>query len=209
MKNKLIKFFRSLFTSHQSPARHASQLAGVEGRLITNHYSQSGFAFIAIILIMLVIFSISIVSGADDFAFSPDPTGKPTPTTSPTATPSAGTITPTPTPTPDPSTGWSITYVINSCENGIAKGKVTATGPANGYMTLELQDSSGSYVTKSSEAFLSPDGPGPSDLTLNSSAGYNTRPWRLNLFEGGSGTRDNYSGGILRNTIQGAPTSCP
>lgn len=211
MKNKLIKFFRSLFTSHQSPARHASQLAGVAGRLITNHYSQSGFAFIAIILIVLVIFSISIVSGADDFAFSPDPTGKPTPTTSPTATPSAGTITPTPTPTPTPnqSSGWSINYVIENCENGIARGKVNATGPANGYMTLELQNSSGNYSIQSSEAFLPPDGPGPSTLTLKSSAGYNNTPWRLNLFEGGSGSRDNYSGGTLRTSIQGTPTNCP
>ena len=167
--------------------------------------SEQGFAMVAIIFIVLVIFSISIVSGADDFAFSPDPTGKPSPTISPTATPSAGTV---PTATPDPSAGWTISYTIDSCENGVAKGKVTATGPANGYMTLELQDACGNYSIRSSEAFLPPDGPGPSDLTLNSSAGYNTRPWRLNLFEGGSGTRDNYSGGTLRNTIQGTPTGC-
>lgn len=167
--------------------------------------SERGFAFIAIIFIVLVIFSITLVSGAVNFEYSPEPTGKPTPSTGPTATPSAGTITPT----PDPSAGWSINYVIENCENGIARGKVNATGPANGYMTLELQNSSGNYSVQSSEAFLPPDGPGPSTLTLKSSAGYNNTPWRLNLFEGGSGSRDNYSGGTLRTSIQGTSTNCP
>lgn len=167
------------------------------------HNSSSGFALVAIIIIILVIFSISIVSGADDFAFSPDPTGKPTPTTSPTATPSAGTITPT----PNQSVDWSITYVINSCENGIAKGTISNKGTANGYGTLEQQDSSGNYQIKSSDEFIAPEG--PLDLTLISADGYNSTPWRLGLYEGGSGTRDNFSGGILRATIQGAPTNCP
>ena len=168
---------------------------------------QEGFALVAIIFIVLVIFSITRVSGAVNFEYSPEPTGKPAPSTGPTATPSAGTITPTP--TPDPSAGWSINYVIENCENGIARGKVNATGPANGYITLELQNSSGNYSIQSSEAFLPPDGPGPSTLTLKSSAGYNNTPWRLNLFEGGSGSRDNYSGGTLRTSIQGTPTNCP
>lgn len=189
MKNKLIKLFHS--PVHQSLNRPLDES--------TTHSSESGFMFIAIILILLVAFSFTMVSGAKKFEYSPEKV----PGTSATPTPSAGTITPT----PNQSAGWSITYVINSCENGIAKGTISNKGTANGYGTLEQQDSSGNYQIKSSDQFVAPEG--PLDLTLRSADGYNSTPWRLGLYEGGSGTRDNFSGGTLRATIQGTPTSCP
>lgn len=210
MKNKLIKFFHSPITSHQPPARHASQPAGVVGRLSTTRSSERGFMFVAIIFIVIIIFSISIVSGADDFAFSPEPTGKPTPTTSPTATPIAGTITTTttPTPTPDPSAGWSITYTFSECVPEIipvAKGQATAVGTAIGYVDVEV--SNGSAFQK----ILSlPFNPTTSnyELELSNNDGFSSNPWRINIYSEGTQSGGAFSGVTLQNTFNGTPTGC-
>ena len=172
-------------------------------RPTANH--QSGFMFVAIILIVLVIFSISIVSGADDFAFSPDPTGKPSPTTSPTATPSAGTV---PTATPDPSAGWTVSYISEGCTQEIIpyqKGKLTSTGLSNGYITIEVINGS------SSQRILSTQFNPPQtiyDMKLSNKDNFHNLTWRINLYEGGTGSGNNFTGGTLKASYNGSPTGC-
>jgi len=164
---------------------------------------QSGFMFVAIILIVLVIFSISIVSGADDFAFSPDPTGKPSPTTSPTATPSAGTITPTPA-----STAWTVSYISEGCTQEIIpyqKGKLTSTGLSNGYITIEVINGSSSQRILSTQ-FSSPQT--IYDLKLSNKDNFHNLTWRINLYEGGTGSGNNFTGGTLKASYNGSPTGC-
>jgi len=159
--------------------------------------------FVAIILIVLVIFSISIVSGADDFAFSPDPTGKPSPTISPTATPSAGTVTPTPANT----SGWNIAVSFLGCDiNGVPKAIINSTGSENGYINLEVSDTSGGSREIATANFLSPAS--INTATLLNSVGFNTKVWRVNLYSGGNLTNDKWSGGTLKATANGNPTGC-
>ena len=48
--------------------------------------NEQGFMFVAIILIVVVIFSITLVSGAEEFTFSPDDPGDTSPTANPSVT---------------------------------------------------------------------------------------------------------------------------
>jgi len=163
--------------------------------------SQSGFAFIAIVLFVIIIFSVMLVSGANDFAYSPEATkASPAGTAQSSPAPSGNATQPTNTPS------WSITYNIASCANGIVSGKINPAGTSNGYVTLEIQEASGNYRTTSSDQFSAPNN--TLTLILKSQDGYGTTPWRLNLYEGGTGTKDNFSGGTFRATIAGNPTGC-
>jgi hypothetical protein len=160
--------------------------------------------FVAIILIVLVIFSISIVSGADDFAFSPDPTGKPSPSISPTATPSAGTITPPPANT----AGWSLSYNPEGCIQEVVpyqKGRLVANGLTSGYITIETINGTSSNTILSSQF-------SPSQVTyilsLSNSDGFNSSPWRINIYEGGIGSGGNYTGGTKQADFNTNPTGC-
>lgn len=175
--------------------------------LLTSQFSpltsERGFMFVAIILIMLVIFSISIVSGAGNFAFSPDPTEKSSPSTGPTATPSAGTITPTPANT----AGWKITTTFLGCDiNEFPKADINSTGSENGYIKLEISDVSG-FREIATANFLSPVS--KNTATLLNSLGFNTKAWRVSLYSGGSPTNNRWSGGNMQATVSGNPTGCP
>lgn len=160
--------------------------------------NEKGFAFIAIIMIVVIIFSVLLVSGAEKFELSvADP---------PTQEASSSTEG-DPTPTIDPeASAWDIKYSIETCENGTATGTITAVGSVNGYITLERQQADGSFELTSSDIFESPSD--TAELLLQSTDGYSTNSWRLKLFEGGSGTKDNYSGGVERADIDGEPTGC-
>ena len=178
-------------TSHQSPATNP----------------QKGFALVAIIFVVLVIFSIALVSGAVNFEYSPDPTGKPTPSTSPTATPSAGTV---PTATPDPSAGWSISFSHTPSDciqetTPVLRGALTASGNSNGYVLVEVLVG-GSPQTILTAAFTAPQM--TADLNLSSKDGFSTNPWRLTLYEGGTQSGGRFSGGVQQAVYDGTPTGC-
>lgn len=168
--------------------------------------SQKGSIFLILIFVVIIVFSLSMVSGAAKFQYSPEPPsliGN-----NPTATPSA-TTSPSPSPITSPSpteNQWSISYTISSCENGIARINVVGTGTSNGYATVELQNQSREYIVQLSNEFIAPSG--TTELILRSVDGYGATPWRLVLFEGGTGAKDIFSGGIQRAIHNGQPTGC-
>lgn len=164
--------------------------------------SEKGSIFLILIFAVIIFFSISLVSGATKFQYSPESSSPIS--SSPTATPGTNG---TPVVSPSPADNqWNISYTITSCENGLATGVITTTSLADGYVVLETQDGSGSYLERSSDVATSPT----QSLGLELVPAWNhaASPWRLRLYEGGSGTKDNYSGGTLRNTIEGTPTGC-
>ena len=168
-----------------------------------NENSQKGFGFVLVIFIVIIIFSISIVSGAAKFEYSPEPPSKLKSSVTPTATPSATTI---PNPSPIQDSQWSLSTTTLTCTNGVANGVITAVGPVSGYVEVQIREASGSYRTTGSDLTVSPSS--SLGLDLPSAQGYSTSDWRLNLYEGGTGSKNNFSGGTLRVTVDGSPTGC-
>ncbi|PJA90241.1 MAG: hypothetical protein CO136_02615, partial [Candidatus Levybacteria bacterium CG_4_9_14_3_um_filter_36_7] len=97
------------------------------------------------------------------------------------STPGGSSSTPTPTPGGGTAT-WDISYVTKGCAPLGEQIEITAKGPDTGYITLEINKGSG-FQTMSSDEFTH----NPSvwaAMTLPKSSEFNTKPWRVRLFQG-------------------------
>lgn len=170
------------------------------------HNSNSGFAFVLIIIAVVLIFSIALVSGADKFTLSEEkpPTSSRGGTGSgPTATPSA-TIAPSATITPSQ---WSMEVSNIKCESSGAIGFLETTGTSNGYVLIEVNSSGSSFQTVETKPFLPPKS--FFNLNLNNSYGFSAAQWRISIFDGGTNNgADVWSGGTQRTSSQQNPTGC-
>jgi len=206
------KISRSLLLSSPpdtQPARNATQrVAGgdkLAKSLRAGHFSpltsERGYAMVAIILVILVVFSIALVSGSTTFESTPDSIV--IRKTSPTP-PASGTTSPTP--PPANTAGWKITVKNINCEGSRAKGYIDLNGVENGYSAIEIRKSDGSYEIIDSEEFKSPLT--LVELTLEGSRGFSNSGWRFKLFSGGTKTDTTWTGGVERAVYNGSPTGC-
>lgn len=157
-----------------------------------------------IILITMLAFAI-MLSGGSSSLFTGN-VGSPAP---PTPTP----LLPAPTgsastsPTPSSVSIWSVTATLKGCNiDGFPKADIYSEGPMSGYLKLSVESTGGSYEQVATAAFTAPRS--TNTATLLNSRGFNTKPWRVELFSGGSLSDANWSGGTLRKVYVGSPTGC-
>lgn len=164
---------------------------------------QRGNASVLIIIILIVLFSVMLSGGSGSLTSGNIPSPEPTKTDDDTP---AGPTTPPATPTP--STQWNISTTFLGCNvNGFPKAQIDSSGNENGYIVLEIDNGSGSFDYIASANFLSPAS--RSYAILHTSRGFGTKPWKVNLYSGGSKASDGkWSGGTLKSSANGNPTGC-
>jgi len=167
-------------------------------KLIT---SQKGSIAFYILLLIVLGFGVLLAGGGPSLLSGDTPSpvnATPTPTLVPGA--------PTPTPTTVPST-WSISYALEPCANGERKGKALTKAESAGYMSLEISNGE-IYVPidTGTSAVLLPEGEHP--IFLRNSKGFNSKPWRVALYSGGTLTDGQWTGGILEAERKGIATGC-
>lgn len=110
-------------------------------------------------------------------------------------------------PTPSSVSIWSVTATLKGCNiDGFPKADIYSEGPMSGYLKLSVESTGGSYEQVATAAFTAPRS--TNTATLLNSRGFNTKPWRVELFSGGSLSDANWSGGTLRKVYVGSPTGC-
>jgi len=150
-------------------------------------------AFI-IIFIVVIVFAV-MVSGGGASLFSGNE-----------ASPDLATDTPEPTAGPtSPNVAWDIAVNLTGCK--IVKemsmtGSATVAGPTGGYIVLKVQNGSTTNLI-TNPTFTSPST--IYNLILPNSDSFNSNPWSIELYSGGSSG----SGGTLQKTYKGNPTGCP
>lgn len=103
---------------------------------------------------------------------------------------------------------WSITYASKGCASTGEQIEITAKGPGTGYITVEVKNGSSFQAVDSAEFKSSPSIYSP--VNLLKSAGFNTNPWRLKVWEGGSKTGGQWEGGTEKaSTGEKPPSTCP
>lgn len=160
--------------------------------------SEEGFAFVFILLIVVLVFSITLASGAQKFQYSPETPivpGNPTPTATQSATPSPsqGGI---PIPTTPP--GGTINVVLQGCrttKEPRMEALATVTSTTTGNIVLEVQEGT-NYKQLISLSF--PGNTANYNLLLHNSLGFNSNSWRIKLM----------SNGIQSAVYNGLPTGC-
>ena len=101
---------------------------------------------------------------------------------------------------------WTIDYTLKGCVTAGADVEILAKGPDKGYVTLELKNGENFDIISTDEFKSSPSVWRP---VLKSATGYNSKPWRLKLFQGGAINGGQWSGGTEKAVKQGNPTNCP
>ena len=112
----------------------------------------------------------------------------------------------TPTPKSTPEDNWSIVVATPTCQGNLAKTIVTNKGTKNGYIRLDISDTSGVFSRVDTGVFLPVEH--KMTLTLSNSAGFNTTKWKLSLFEGGTELDSQWNGGTLRKELVQEATGC-
>ncbi|MDO8270170.1 MAG: hypothetical protein Q7T54_05890 [Candidatus Levybacteria bacterium] len=167
--------------------------------------SQRGMSSVYIIIFVIILTFAIMLSGGGGSLFtgniaspvSPTPTTDPT---APTAGPTGSTI------TPSSSGVWNITGVFKGCNiDGFPKADIFSEGPTNGYIKLSVEDAGG-YKQIATASFLAPRS--TNKATLLKSLNFSTKPWRVELYSGGSISGESWSGGTLQKAYIGAPTGC-
>ncbi len=159
---------------------------------------EEGFAFVFILLIVVLVFSITLVSGAQKFQYStetPPVAGNPTPTATQSATPSPSQGG-TPIPTTPP--GGTINVVLQGCrttKEPRMEALATVTSTTTGNIVLEVQEGT-NYRQLISLSFSG--GSTNYNLLLHNSLGFNTNNWRVRLVNNNNQTA----------IYNGNPTGC-
>ncbi len=116
------------------------------------------------------------------------------------------TSTPTPSSRSTSSDEWDISLSTVTCQSGVGKASLTLKGPRKGYLVIEQEIYSGSFTPVDVGEFVSTEH--RMTLVLPSSSFFNSRKWRIKLFEGGLITNYVWSGGVERKSSDQNPTSC-
>ncbi len=149
-----------------------------------NNNPESGFAFVAVILIAILLFSIMMVSGFSDFELTPANPSEgeylPDISTTPSSSPSA-TLTLTPTQAPEDNTNETITVSLLGCQTAKEprmEATATIASSDTGNIILEVENS-GNY-----QQIITLDFPGGTmnqTFLLPNSLQFNTNSWRIRL----------------------------
>ncbi len=121
----------------------------------------------------------------------------------PTASSSA---TPAPGGTGTGSAEWKIDIAgTSSCDKPTRKAivSVALSGKEKGYFGFGLKDQ-GQLTSEFSTLPTQIE-----ELSLSADDNFNTKPWQIKLFSGGSGSGHSFSGGTLQVTKDMDPTNCP
>ena len=146
---------------------------------------------------MVIIFAVLFAGGGGslftgNIASSITDTPEPTETSTPTGTP---TISP-----------WDLKVTFLGCNvGGFPKAEILSTGSSNGYTKL-LVERNGSLIEIASANFVSPKSKNVAALV--NSDGFNTKPWKVELYSGGQQSGNTWTGGTLQKTYDGTATRC-
>lgn len=108
-----------------------------------------------------------------------------------------------------PAAGAATDYIkvlsSNGCDNTNHQGNssIGVTAPAAGYISFGLKDAGSPQFTKSYTPPSQSMG-----LTLSNSDGFNTKPWQIQLFSGGTQNGTTWSGGTIAASKDMDPTGC-
>ncbi len=101
---------------------------------------------------------------------------------------------------------WDIFISPISCSSGLGKTSLTLKGPKNGYLKLEISNTSGGFYSIDTGFFHSKEH--KMTLTIANSLGFDKSKWKLSLYESGTELDSQWSGGILRKELIQEPTGC-
>lgn len=174
-------------------------------RLFFTLKSQAGqsSSFVIIILIV-IIFAVMLAGGGASLFTGNEPSSV---IESPTPTGDSATTT-TPGLTVTPASGWSINVSLSYCQLGrtpYKTGAVTAEGPSDGYIKLEMNEGSNVLVSET-QSFTHPKG--SYSLTLGNDRGFDSHYWKVSVYSGGSSSGDDWTGGTFQKSYIGSPTGC-
>lgn len=105
--------------------------------------------------------------------------------------------------------GWKVELVDKGCDKDKKEAIYVAniTGKTAGYMSVEVQGGDNSFATVTTKPFTNLP-LSAYDLRLPNDLGFNAKPWRVRVFEGGKEVDTNFSGGTPKAVQNGAPTGC-
>lgn len=104
---------------------------------------------------------------------------------------------------------WKLTVNLKGCVSTPTAGEsieVLPEGPGNGYLSYEVEVTPGSFLTTVFNGFTGPKQ--AFTYILPNSRGYNTKKWRVELFEGGTANGSTYSGGTSKSVVNYDATGC-
>lgn len=84
---------------------------------------------------------------------------------------------------------------------------VIITNPNPGYISLEISNGAGGFATVDTHEFKNTP-TSVYELQLPNELGFHNTPWRVRLFEGGTNTGGDFTGGTEKSTQNGTPTNC-
>lgn len=158
-----------------------------------------------LILIVVIIGAFTLAGGQYIFDTLPKGNAKPTPTVIPLPTGGTGGIggglnqeVTTP--------GWSIEIVSSICDSVKKESLVTFAlrGTAGGYYSILLRTNGSTPYTY---GFIDNELQ-VSSLNIKNTLGFNTNPWSVKLYEGGSESGGNFTGGTLKVSKNMSATGC-
>lgn len=168
-----------------------------------------------VIIIMVIIFAVMFVGGVESLSSGNEASPvsiTPSAADSGTASPAAGSASPTastsPTATTAPAT-WTLDVIPGACE-GLTKAKfkkfqVAINGNSKGYIAVSQLKGSSYEVYGTSE--FSPPLQNYT-MSLLSDLQFDTKPWKITIFSGGTKNGENWVGGSTQKIYDGQPTGC-
>lgn len=106
------------------------------------------------------------------------------------------------------SASWKLVVNQKGCQtnpSGMAI-EILPEGGKDGYLAAEIEISPGNFLATAYAGFTPPKQ--AYTTMLPNARGYNTKNWKIELFEGGTKNGTSYSGGTVRKSFTGYPTSC-
>lgn len=104
-------------------------------------------------------------------------------------------------------TTWSVDLSNRGCSTGKNITTATVTGTASGYISVEISNGAGGFAPVQTRAFTNLP-TSVYELNLPNDLGFNTTAWRVQVFQGGTNSNGNFSGGTVQASKNGSPTGC-
>lgn len=107
----------------------------------------------------------------------------------------------------DPAADWSIEIENKGCEAQENTSVATVTGLAPGYISVEISNGAGGFAVIQTDSFTNLP-VSVYELSLPNTLGFNTTPWRVRVFEGGTQNGNDFSGGTEKAVKDASSTGC-
>lgn len=101
----------------------------------------------------------------------------------------------------------SIVIQNKGCIGPLSSTTVIVTNSNPGYISLEISNGAGGFAVVETREFKNT----PTsiyELKLPNELGFDKTPWRVRLFEGGTNTNGDFTGGTEKASENGTPTNC-